>query len=193
MVNNDNDAELLRGYRNGTVDSLAELVERYRRPLYGFILNMTEGREDADEIFQEVWYRVIRKVRTYRHKNFLGWLISIARNLVIDRYRARGRLESLDRTDEYDRPANERMAVDPPEMGRRLDAAGLRDRIMAAVSTLPPTQREVFLMRSVSELPFREIARLQKTSINTALARMHYALGKLRTALSADYEELNAS
>ena len=59
------DHELLSQYRRGRVDALEVLIERYRRPLYGFILNMTEGRGDADEIFQEVWFRVIRKIGLY--------------------------------------------------------------------------------------------------------------------------------
>ena len=57
------DSELLAQYRRGEVSALEQLVEKYRRPLFGFILNMTEGQADADEIFQEVWFRAIRAIR----------------------------------------------------------------------------------------------------------------------------------
>ena len=58
------DHELMRRYARGNVDALGTLVERHRRCLYGFILQMTEGREDADGIFQEVWFREIRNHRS---------------------------------------------------------------------------------------------------------------------------------
>ena len=61
------------------------------------------------------------------------------------------------------------------------------ERIRAAVMKLPPEQREVFTMRMDAGMPFKEIAKLQGTSINTALARMQYAMGKLREMLQNDY------
>ena len=82
------DGVLLDRYRRGgDAGSLEVLVDRYRRRLFGFILNMTEGRDDADEIFQEVWLKVIKKIDRYEHrKSFCGWLVRIARNVVIDRW-----------------------------------------------------------------------------------------------------------
>ena len=63
-------------------------------------------------------------------------------------------------------------------------------RIEAAVRSLPQEQREVFLLRTEGDVPFKDIARIQGTSVNTALARMQYALQKLRTELKGDYETL---
>ena len=51
------DQQLIEQYRGGDVEALAELVEKYHRPLFEFILNMTEGQSDADELFQECWFR----------------------------------------------------------------------------------------------------------------------------------------
>ena len=63
-------------------------------------------------------------------------------------------------------------------------------RIRAAVQELPEEQRVVFLLRTEADVPFKEIAKMQGTSINTALARMHYAVLKLRNELKGDYESL---
>ena len=79
----------LADYRRGDTEALGRLVEQYRRPLYGFILNMTEGREDADEVFQEVWFRALRSLDRYRDRRFLSWLFRLAHNLIIDRARRR--------------------------------------------------------------------------------------------------------
>ncbi len=188
------DQELLQRYREGDPSALGILVERYRRPLFGYILNMTGGKVDADEVFQEVWMRVIHKIDAYRHGNFHGWLVRIAHNLMIDRARRRRPEVSLD----ADAGEDGSSLIDVLPAGGPGPEAGLANRDLrtalgAAVGRLPDEQREVFLMRVKLELPFREIARIQGTSINTALARMQYALSKLRGLLHERYAELGAS
>jgi len=179
----------LAEYRKGNIDALNKLVEDTRRPLFGFILKMTEGREDADEIFQEVWFRAIKHIGTYKEKKFLSWLFRIAHNLIIDRARKAKPVELMpnSETGEQMNAIETRIAdpgIDPAE-----ETAGhdLGQRIAAAVKVLPDEQREVFLMRMEGDLPFKEIARIQETSINTALARMQYALSKLREELKNEY------
>ncbi|MDD4870514.1 MAG: sigma-70 family RNA polymerase sigma factor [Kiritimatiellae bacterium] len=185
------DKELLIRYRRGQVDALEALIEKYRRPLFGFIINMIQGRDEADEIFQEVWLRVIRKHVKYKHGNFCGWLVRIAHNVIIDRIRRRKPELSLDEEHEEGLSLGQMMQSNEPEPATRMALQDLSVRINEAVNVLPAEQKEVFLMRVQAELSFSEIARIQKVSINTALARMQYALGKMRTILSKDYRELN--
>ena len=184
------DGELLARYRDGQVEALEQLVLRYQRPLFGFILNMIEGRGDADEIFQEVWYKAIRKIQLYKQKNFLGWLVRIARNTIIDRARKRKHDVSLDAETGDSGPLVQVIAGNDPGPEARLDASELGKRISGAVAGLPPDQKEVFVMRVQGGLPFKEIARVQGVSINTALARMQYAIAKLRPLLKQDYADL---
>lgn len=189
-MNETEDSKLVQRYRDGDAAALGELVELHRRMLYGYIVNMVQGRDDADEIFQEVWMKVIRKIHLYRDRNFGGWLVRIARNQVIDRGRKRRPVSSLDADTSAGSPLIDLMS-DPGELGAADTAAAtdLGVRIQAAVAALPEEQREVFVLRTKADMPFKEIARLQKTSINTALARMQYALKKLREGLSDQYEE----
>ena len=77
----------LAEYRSGRTEALGRLVEHYRRPLFAFIYKMTEGGSEADEIFQEVWFRAIKNVERYEDQSFLSWLFRIAHNLIIDRAR----------------------------------------------------------------------------------------------------------
>ena len=181
----------LAEYRQGHTEALGKLVEHYRRPLFSFILKMTEGRSDADEVFQEVWFRVIKNIDSYKEKSFLSWLFRIAHNLIIDRVR---RLKPMvDVEAMYD---GEGTALDTQFPAEGLipssEVAGkdIGQRIAVAVDKLPLEQREVFLMRMEADISFKEIAEIQGISINTALARMQYALNKLRTDLQGDYNSL---
>ncbi len=180
--------EALDRYLAGDREALAALIERYRRPLYGFILKMTEGRGDADEIFQETWARTLRRLPGFRPDNLLGWLFRVARNLVIDEARRNARFRGL--VDDGDgSPEVDRIPDPGPDPARQAAGGDLGRRIAESVRALPPDQREVFLMRTEAGLPFREIARVQQVPLNTALARMHYAVGKLRAALRAERED----
>jgi RNA polymerase sigma-70 factor, ECF subfamily len=186
----ESDQDLLEKYRRGDVQALEVLVDRYRKPLFGFIIGMTGGQADADEVFQEVWFRVIRKVEDYEHGNFCGWLVRIAHNLVIDRARRRKPIVSLDVPPDEDGPVFPELRTTEPDPRQEMSAGELGRRIRTVVDTLPPRQKEVFLMRTQLDLSFKEIAKVQKTSINTALARMHYAIGKLRLSLRNEYDEV---
>ncbi|MCO5061241.1 MAG: sigma-70 family RNA polymerase sigma factor [Kiritimatiellae bacterium] len=171
-------------YRAGNAVALDNLIEHTRRPLYAFINKMMEGHADADEIFQETWVRAIQNLNRYRDDKLLSWLFRIAHNLIIDRIRKRTRLTSFEQasTDEGQSFA-ERLAEPSPSPADTAASNDLQAHIGAAVQQLPPEQREVFLLRTEADLPFKEIARIQGVSINTALARMQYAVHKLRSEL----------
>ncbi|MBL7016205.1 MAG: sigma-70 family RNA polymerase sigma factor [Kiritimatiellales bacterium] len=185
------DAELLAAYRTGDSEALGMLVEKYKKPLFGFIYKFSEGREDADEVFQEVWVRAIKNMNRYRQKNLLSWLFRIAHNLMIDRIRRNKPLVSFDTPSSDDGLAlGERLAGCVLSPADETDGLALGVRINAAAAELPPDQREVFWLRMEGGLSFKEIAKVQKCSINTALARMQYALSKLRNELAEEYGEL---
>jgi RNA polymerase sigma-70 factor (ECF subfamily) len=187
------DIDCIKAYLEGDADALAPLVEKYKRPLYSFILKMTEGKGDSEEIFQETWFRALKNIRKFRHKNFLNWLFRIAHNLVIDRARRSRRnisMQSAFSGGDESQSIEEQLAA--PGLSPSEEAGGLSlgERIEKAVETLSPEQKEVFLLRMYGNTSFKEIAKLQHCSINTCLARMQYALGKLRSILRDEYEEL---
>jgi RNA polymerase sigma-70 factor, ECF subfamily len=184
------DAQLVARYRGGEVAALEELVNRHQRALFGYILQITAGRDDPDDVFQEVWIRVIRNAGAYRQGNFLGWVVRIAHNLVVDRARRRKPEVSLDQEDGYGRTMESQLHAADPGALQQLAAGDLGRGIQRALAVLPEEQREVFVMRTQLELSFKEIAGIQGVSINTALARMHYALKKLRKILRSDYESI---
>jgi RNA polymerase sigma-70 factor (ECF subfamily) len=187
------DIECINAYLAGDANSLEPMVEKYKRPLYSFILKMTERREDTDEIFQETWFRALKNIHKFRHKNFLNWLFRIAHNLIIDRARRNKRNVSMQTAtggDDGDSTLEDHLAAPGISPAEEVGGTTLGERIDKAVETLSPEQKEVFLMRMYGNASFKEIAKVQQCSINTCLARMQYALTKLRSILKEEYDEL---
>src|SRR6185437_10510511 len=122
------------------------------------------------------------------------WLYTIARNLCIDQLRKRAlrKHPSLDQEqagEEGDGPTlGEQTADARASVEREATGSELKARIAKAVELLPDDQREVFLMREVANLPFKEIAEITGVPENTVKSRMRYALERLQAALS-EYEE----
>jgi len=176
------ESALLAAYRAGDRTALETLVRRFERPLFAFLLRMTSAA-DAEDLYQETWVRALRSLDAFDDRKPLSWLFRIARNLTLDRARRTQSRRAWETETRH--TANEGGGPSPAE-----EAAGrdLASHIRRTVSRLPPAQREVFLMRVEGELPFREIARVQGVSINTALARMQYALEKLRAEWRNEWE-----
>ncbi len=183
-VMDDDDAKLLAAYRRGNAEALGQLVAKYQHPLFGFLHRFATHPGEADDWFQETWVRAIQHMNYFRQKNLPGWLFRIAHNLIIDQARRKKPDGSLDEPGTEPVPS---AALSPAD-----EAAGrdLGQQIQTATTKLPVEQREVFWLRMDAGLPFKEIARIQRCSVNTALARMQYALDKLRAALGPIYREL---
>lgn len=182
----DDDA-LMECYRRGRdVSALDALVQRHSVALLRYLRGMFNASADVEDAFQEVWLRIIRRPEAYRNRNFKGWLLRIAHNVSIDRYRRQRSHVSLDAepADGEGSSLNDRIPARgaPPWQG-----AVTHDeltRVAVCVRALPAAQREVFLMRVGADLSFKEIAAALRIPLNTALGRMHYAVNRLRTALS---------
>jgi RNA polymerase sigma-70 factor (ECF subfamily) len=184
------DENLINLYVKGDLDALDQLIIRYKKPLYSFLWRLTASSTEVEEIFQETWLRVIQKAARFEQNRFKGWIFKIAYNLVIDRNRMKRGHLSLDQTSDYqDGCETLRDTIPAPGPGPDGQAANgdLKIALAQALASLPAAQREVFVLRMEADMTFKEIAELQGISINTALARMQYALTKMRTELRPLY------
>ena len=191
-MNERSDEMLISDYLGGDTQALSLLMERHRGSLYGYIVNMNGAGAHADDSFQEVWLSAIKYLHKYKHKNFGAWLIRIAHNAIIDRARKKKPDVTLDVEDQYGRTKKDSLPSPTFDAFRQVSATELGVRIAEAVKMLSADQREVFLLRTQGSMAFKEIAELQGVSINTALARMQYALTRLRPLLQQEYEDLSA-
>jgi RNA polymerase sigma-70 factor (ECF subfamily) len=184
------DDALLQLFQGGDAAAFEVLLGRYERPLFNFVLRFVRDREKAADLVQEVFLRVIQRSEQFQGQSKLStWLYSIARNLCIDHSRRMvfRRHRSLDAPlasdGEKSATLGDRVPAPTPEADRDSIAHELQAQIAAAVEELPDDQREVFLMRQVQGLAFKDIAEIVGVSENTIKSRMRYALERLQAAL----------
>jgi RNA polymerase sigma-70 factor (ECF subfamily) len=188
------DESLMLRYQRGDRDAFGTIVRRHERPLYNFVLRQLRSPAAAEELTQEAFLRVVKNATEFKHEaRFSTWLYTIARNLCVDHGRRmkHRRHASLDAAPSDDAPSLLERVPDPGPLGnvdRSAAASEIRASVIRAVEELPDDQREVFLLREVAGLPFREIAEVVGIGENTIKSRMRYALERLRDALS-DFEE----
>lgn len=189
------DEALMIRHQRGDRTAFATLVRRHQTAIFNFALRQLRIRSTAEDVVQETFVRVVQNAAEFKHEaRFVTWLYTIARNLCIDQLR-KGALRkhpSLDEarsgTDGDGPTLGEQTADTKASVEREATGNELRVKIAAAVEELPDEQREVFLMREVANLPFKEIAEITNVPENTVKSRMRYALERLQAALS-DYEE----
>lgn len=183
MDDDKTDMELITAFSIGDEGAFETLYHRYRRQLYGYLNNLIGNSSEADEVFEETWLKVINNLPKYRDQGRFGaWLFRMAHNIFIDRIRRNKNTGSHLSIDDED--AVQLTASPGDEPATIADAADLEEAVQNALADLPCDLREVFLLRQQG-IAFKEIAGIQKCSLNTALSRMQYAVKRLRKYLSA--------
>ncbi len=189
------DEDLMIRFQGGDRPAFALLVRRYKGALYNFALRQVGSGPTAEEVVQDAFVRVVQSAQDFRHASrFSTWVHTIVRNLCIDHLRkgALRRHPSLDqpqRAGDGDGPSlGDRTGDIRANVEREVVSVEIRERVLAALDGLPADQREVFLLREVSDLPFKEIATIVDAPENTVKSRMRYALERLQATLS-EFEE----
>ncbi len=184
MDDNHTDEALMLAYRDGDVAAFEVLYGRWRGRLYRYLAH--QALDVADELFQDVWLRVIGARAGYEvSAKFATWLFRIAHNRLMDHFRSRRRSRVDLADDPEDDPVDTVAAPDrdaPPAMLERREAAR---RILDCLEELPPPQREAFLMAEESGMGLDEIANATGVGRETAKSRLRYALDRLRRCLAA--------
>jgi RNA polymerase sigma-70 factor (ECF subfamily) len=183
----ESDRDIARRLRDRDPELICDLIERYHYRLFRYLISLTGNREDASDIFQETWIRVLERGKQYKRKwKFESWLFTIARNLVIDRMRRNQKFVSLedlpDATLESG-PIN-RMEEAPAMLA--LARSETSDRVQAAMQHLSPVYREALVLRFQEELPLEEIARITAAPLSTVKSRVYRGLELLRDRMEGD-------
>lgn len=182
-LNLETDEQLVRLYEEGNDVAFDILLERYQKPVYGYILTLVCDTDKADDIFQETFFKAIHSIRSHHYVDsgkFQAWLMRIAHNLIADTHRRQTPIVEVKDDKERHRvlEGNVTMAVGSAE--DELHNAQTYSDLTKMIAHLPAPQQEVVRLRIYENRSFKEIADLTQCSINTALGRMRYAVLNLR-------------
>ena len=171
------DTQLVQAFQQGQGQALEVLVNRYKDKIYSSILFLVKDKYLAEDMFQDVFIKVIDTIRNNRYTEegkFLPWALRIAHNLCVDYFRKVKRSPAIKTSDDRDIFEVLNMNSESPET--MMMQGQSHDRVRRLVDMLPMEQREVIVLRHYADLSFKEIAEMTNCSINTAWGRMRYGL-----------------
>jgi len=175
------DSQLVGQYINGNEVAFEELVNRHKSRIFTTIYMIVKDQYVAEDLMQEVFIKAIRTLKSGRYNEegkFLPWILRIAHNLAIDKFRKNKRYPTIVMDD-----GNSVFETLEFAEGTFEDAQMKRDvhkSLRKLIAELPEAQKQVLIMRHYMDMSFKEISDQTGVSINTALGRMRYALINLR-------------
>ncbi len=179
------DAQLIARAQRGDEQSFAALFEAHKRRVYSLCLRMTGNTAEAEDLTQEAFLQLFRKISTFRGESaFSTWLHRLAVNVVLMHLRKKGLQQiSLDEVDtSQDEPVKRDYGSDDRRLVGSVDRIGLQN----AIADLPPGYRAVFVLHDVEGYEHNEIAEIMKCSVGNSKSQLHKARMKLRERLRLD-------
>ena len=177
------DEELVVAYMDGEARAFDVILTRYQATIYSYFLYVVGDEDEANELFQDTFVKVIVFLQEQRYKPmglFNYWLIRIAHNMISDKFRRNDHklVKDVNAKNDLTRIRNEAITVSPYDDEMIRDQAF--DELHRMVNKLPAEQREIVYLRYFEVMSFKDIAAITGVSINTALGRMRYAILNLR-------------
>ena len=180
------DFELINSFNAGNVNAFEALVLRHKDKLYTSIYFLVKDKYLAEDIFQDVFIRIIDTIKGGRYTEegkFLPWAMRIAHNLCVDHFRKVKRTPTIKNSEDQD--IFEVLNFTEPSAEDQMIKRQSHNRVRDMLDQLPQDQREVIILRHYADMSFKEIAETTHCSINTALGRMRYGLINLRKMMVA--------
>lgn len=181
------DNQLIIEAQKGDMKAFEELVYRYDRHVLGIAKSFRNNDEDAKDIYQEVFMRVYRGLKSFQFKSeFSTWLFRITTNVCITHQSRKKNLESIDKEIYADEETSTTLAetITNNEQADELAvSADLSKHINRALDDLPPQQKMVFTLKYFEEYKIREIADMMQCSEGAVKHYLFTATHKMRTKL----------
>ena len=179
------EAQLIARAQRGEEEAFAALFEAHKRRVYSLCLRMTGNTAEAEDLTQEAFLQLFRKISTFRGESaFSTWLHRLAVNVVLMHLRKKGLQQiSLDEVDtSQDEPVKRDYGSDDRRLTGSVDRIGLQN----AIADLPPGYRTVFVLHDVEGYEHNEIAEIMNCSVGNSKSQLHKARMKLRERLRQD-------
>lgn len=185
------DNQLILAFQNGDNKALEILLARHKEKIFSSIQFLVKDKYLAEDIFQDVFIKIIDTVRNEKYTEegkFLPWVMRIAHNMCVDHFRRIKRGPTVKTSDDHD--IFEVLNFCDKSADDRLIKGQSHDRVRRILDLLPSEQREVIVLRHYADLSFKEIAEMTNCSINTALGRMRYGLINMRRMIAEKHMTL---
>jgi RNA polymerase sigma-70 factor (ECF subfamily) len=194
-VNRKSDRELIQEFRKGDQDSFEELVSRYSNKVFSLATRLTRNNEDAEEVLQDVFTTVHRKIASFEGKSsFSSWLYRVTVNAAFMKLRKRRQDQSVSLEDIVQQSQTV-SALRSPESAF-VDSQSIRNEMLEAleqaIRKLPDDYRPVFILRDVDGLTSREVSRILDLSVPAVKSRLHRSRLMLRRRLNRFIDEQRA-
>ncbi len=172
-MTSQSDNQIMLKVRDGDLDKLSILFERYNKTLFNFFLRLTRNKAISEDLVQEVFLRMLKYRHTYRGDGkFTNWMFHISRNAHIDFFKKQNREQQL--SEGEPEPISENL--NPDEM---LEANQDVDLLRAALTKLSLEKREVLVLSRFHNMKYEDIAEIQDCQVGTIKARVHRAIKEL--------------
>jgi len=177
-VRSQSDNQIMLNVREGDLDKLSILFERYHKTLFNFFFRLTNNRMISEDLVQEVFLRMLNYRHTYRGDGkFSNWMFHISRNVHVDYFKKHSREQQLtnDEQDVVSRDSNcDNTLVQAQEV----------ELLRTALARLPIEKREALVLSRFQNMKYEDIAALQCCQVGTIKARIHRAIKELRNIYS---------
>lgn len=187
------DLELIDAFTKGCQPSFEELMTRYETKVHNLAMRLTRNAEDAEEVLQDVFVTVYRKISGFEGKaKFSSWLYRITVNAAFMKLRKRKQNKSVSLDDML--PHLQHKAIEQKNaFGARSDSLAInneiRDQLESAITKLPEEYRAVFVLRDIDGLSNKEVGDILELSIPAVKSRLHRSRLMLRKKLARYYED----
>lgn len=179
------DRQLVSLYIEGQEKAFEVLLNRHKNKIYNYIFMKIRDEALSQDIFQETFIKIIKTLKkgAYNEEGkFLPWAMRIAHNLMIDHFRKTNKVrmisESSSRSEDYN--IFDMLELQDNNIEDEIMHNELVSQMVELIDHLPDSQRDILQMRIFKEMSFKDIAKKENVSINTALGRMRYALINIR-------------
>src|SRR4030042_3049005 len=161
------DAKLIKAYMAGNSGAFEKLFHRYEKPLFAFIMRFILNRDAAQDIFQQIWTKVLNGLPNYQETGkFSSWLFGIANNCCIDEIRRKSIIKKAEKLDSFNINPIQQQETNPENI---LIKQEIGIHLKEAIESLPIEQKQVVMLRLNGDMPFKEIARILNCPLNTVL------------------------
>ncbi len=179
------DDQLIKLYIDGDNNAFTTIVTRHKSKIYTSIYLLIKDKYLAEDIFQDVFMRIIDSIKSGGYKGegkFLPWAMCIARNMSMDHFRKIKRNPVIKTSDDKD--IFDVLDFAQPGIEQKIIKEETYEKVRKLLDMLPENQREVIILRHYANLSFKEISTLTKDSKNTSLGRMRYGLLNIKKIIT---------